>query len=1113
MQGKSGLGSRALLFVAVILCAGFAAIAGRSDQSTAHVEHEKCAGIEPMALKAEPSDTSVDPIERVLLPQLLDSLTPDQQSVLIARLDDIFNAPHPTAPLAMLCFAPDTPEQVIQAFNIVDDFGGRYNQTTRWGTTASGSTGSQGDPITLTYGFPADGVTIPVISGVSYPAGPNSLNAWLNGIYGSQAVWKPLFDQTFARWSSLSGITYVYEPNDDGSTMNQNSGVLGVRADLRIGAKTLDGNSGVLAYNNFPPDGDMVFDAFDSFFSDTSNSSLKIRNVIAHEHGHGMGQLHVCPIQQTKLMEPFVSTAFNGPLHDDVRNAQRFYGDPFEPDNNPVQATDLGDFAIGSSITVGTAPAPAFANSSTLSIDANGEQDYFFFEVNMPSSVNVTITPIGTTYDDSDQACSGQSGSCCSGNNVNSLAIADLNVDVIGSNGVTILASGNASPAGSNEVLTGVPLQDAGGYFLRVYEGDSPSQSQLYKLTMTIAAPVFAPLTVQLPNGAPDILLAGQSANFDVEINPRDESLQSNSASLFYRYDGGSFVSVPLSPNGGNNFVATLPPPNCDASPEFYVSAIGTVTGQVTFPAGGASSPLTAFIPQPLSDNFEADEGWTVTNSPSGTGTFDGAWQRGVPVNLNRGDPPADFDGSGQCYLTDNDPLNSNSDVDNGSTTLTSRAFPMESGDSISYRYWLNDFTGGLLQGGDSLRVEVATDLNGTNWVSLRNYTTASNQWRVDTIVAGTEIAASNTMRIRFTANDIGTQNVIEAAIDAFVTNGPPCEDEIQPPPAPTGVAATDGGSCTHVTISWNASTGADDYEVWRNTVDDSGTAAQIDASIILLTYDDLTASSGVTYYYWIKACNSGGCSTFSSSDSGFANTLPDAVDNLTATVDTVCDAVDLNWTAATGADQYTVRRNTTNDFNSATVLGNVAILTFSDTTGDPSTIYTYWVSAENECGEGGPSEPATGSAADAPGIVTGLDATLDTVCGAVDLAWNPTSGAVDYVIHRNTLNDFNSANIIGTSTTPAARDGSGDPALSYFYWVTANGDCGEGQPGGPVTGSAAPKGDFNLDGNIDGADIEGFVEAYLGDASLFECADLVSPFGALDESDVSEMINLLIGA
>lgn len=91
----------------------------------------------------------------------------------------------------------------------------------------------------------------------------------------------------------------------------------------------------------------------------------------------------------------------------------------------------------------------------------------------------------------------------------------------------------------------------------------------------------------------------------------------------------------------------------------------------------------------------------------------------------------------------------------------------------------------------------------------------------------------------------------------------------IVPPAAPTGVNAQDAASCAKIALSWTASDGADDYEVWRNTENNSGTAAIIANSLAGTTFDDVTAVYGTTYFYWVKACNTAGCSPFSMADSG----------------------------------------------------------------------------------------------------------------------------------------------------------------------------------------------------------------------------------------------------
>jgi hypothetical protein len=52
--------------------------------------------------------------------------------------------------------------------------------------------------------------------------------------------------------------------------------------------------------------------------------------------------------------------------------------------------------------------------------------------------------------------------------------------------------------------------------------------------------------------------------------------------------------------------------------------------------------------------------------------------------------------------------------------------------------------------------------------------------------------------------------------------------------------------------------------------------------------------------------------------------------------------------------------------------------------------------------------------------------------------------------------------------------------------------------------------GDLDGNGVVDGADIQGFVDAML--AGFAPCADLVAPYGVLDMADVSAFVNLLLG-
>lgn len=376
-------------------------------------------------------------------------------------------------PTASLCFAPGTPPEVVDAFSKAM-FGGlnsRYQLGGRWSSTVTDGGGlALGDPTTLTYSFVPDGTTVP--NGVGEGSGPSDLFAVMNTRFASTEEWQARYHEVFARWSELTGITYVFEPNDDGATLVSSDGVLGVRGDVRLSGKFIDGGLGILAYNYFPfSGGDMVIDTGDvSFYAVTSEEHLNLRNVVAHEHGHGMGIAHVCPANQTKLMEPFLSTAFDGPQHDDRRAGQRMYGDRFEHNDSIATAADLGVQESGV-LTV-----------ADVSVDDNGDTDYYRFTVPGFSRVSLTVSPVGLSY-----LAGPQTSSCGSGNTTDSSVTHDLSLEMRDTDGVTVLGFANDNPAGASETIADVflPVVAGGTFFIRVIPGGT-NDVQLYRLDISV---------------------------------------------------------------------------------------------------------------------------------------------------------------------------------------------------------------------------------------------------------------------------------------------------------------------------------------------------------------------------------------------------------------------------------------------------------------------------------------------------------------------------------------------------------------------------------------------------------------------------------------------------
>ena len=222
------------------------------------------------------------------------------------------------------------------------------------------------------------------------------------------------------------------------------------------------------------------------------------------------------------------------------------------------------------------------------------------------------------------------------------------------------------------------------------------------------------------------------------------------------------------------------------------------------------------------------------------------------------------------------------------------------SGSGLVYSTYLG---GSSYDGGFAIAVDAAGNAYVTGYTGSSDFPTTAgalgttfNGGGSDAFVAKLTASGSGLVYSTYlggSGNDWGYGIAVDAAGNAYVTGGTYSSDFPKtpgaldttynggydafvakfsgfPPPPPTGQKTT--ALVNESEVSWNAVPGAGSYQVWRNTTNNSATATEIASGIKDTTYDDATATPGITYYYWVIAAQGSLSSLFGTPVTGVAN-------------------------------------------------------------------------------------------------------------------------------------------------------------------------------------------------------------------------------------------------
>jgi len=249
---------------------------------------------------------------------------------------------------------------------------------------------------------------------------------------------------------------------------------------------------------------------------------------------------------------------------------------------------------------------------------------------------------------------------------------------------------------------------------------------------------------------------------------------------------------------------------------------------------------------------------------------------------------------------------------------------------------------------------------------------------------------------------------------------------------------ASDGIHTTKICLNWDAVHGADYYQIWRNSINESNVAINIADNVSATGYEDTSAIPEKAYYYWVKAMNSFNSSNFSDGDHGTRELgIPSG---LKASVLTFDDHIVVSWNPVNGASSYHVSYALADSKKRksqyvSTIEPETVFLHYGAI---PGQRYYYKVSAQNPFGKSEYSALIFGCQ---DMMKPKIFASKRTYENKIRVSWTDVKDATGYRLYRSDQDDFSTAQIFVDHVIGLYKD---DPTLdtrTFFYWVEARND------------------------------------------------------------------------
>ena len=251
----------------------------------------------------------------------------------------------------------------------------------------------------------------------------------------------------------------------------------------------------------------------------------------------------------------------------------------------------------------------------------------------------------------------------------------------------------------------------------------------------------------------------------------------------------------------------------------------------------------------------------------------------------------------------------------------------------------------------------------------------------------------------------------------------------------PYNVAASDGTYTDKVEVTWGSDDAVDFFKVYRS--ESSGGEKTLLGSPTGMSFDDLNATPGITYYYSVLACDATFCSNSSATNTGWrAWTSPV---NVQASDGLSTSWVEVIWDTLPYSTSYKVFRCTgTGTESCGSAIATPIGPPYNDTGALPGVDYYYRVKA---CA--GATNCSDFSAYDAgwrmPATPVNVQASDGAFTDKIQITWNAVTGVTSYELYRY-IDSVGPPNHVADPTGTTYNDTAPSPGRTYWYWVKA---CG----------------------------------------------------------------------